>query len=234
MAKGGLSFKAVGASLDTLAKRCHDLPKAAPSTFAFANSGVIQQAGRIVRERYIVPGSFIEYRGRKSGAYDYTEPPGATHGSISTKRFSKFGERFGRDARGRWGPLKDSDVAYTVTTERKLFVKGKFVSRNGTMQGFAEDLQSSEPEAKASRVIAQDYSIASLGKYNELRASIDADGRGVIELIGGYRAAEVGSRKQGSNGVRGWFRGLRTASSQWSKLLSKKYPGLLSLSGGVK
>jgi hypothetical protein len=230
MAKGGLSFKAVGASLDTLAKRCRDLPKAAPSTFAFANSGVIQQAGRIVRERYIVPGNFIEYRGRRSGKWDYTEPPGATHGPFSVKKYSKYGERFGRDSRGRWGPLKPEDVVTTITTERKLFVKGKFVSRHGLMQEFAEVIGKASPSTDLSRTIAHEYSLDN----KDLTASIDAEGRGMITLTGGYRAAEVGSKGRSQSGVRGWWRGLRTASTQWSKLLNKKYPGLLSLSGGVK
>lgn len=217
MAKGGLSFKAVGASLDTLAKRCHDLPKAAPSTFAFANSGVIQQAGRIVRERYIVPGDHAEKT--RSGYTRYTAPPGGTHGPISYRSFQSNGRA-----------KRDLVIA---SEKNKLFIKGKFVSRTGQMEGFANEIASSSPSQAIPSIIS-DVSGGQRGKTANVAAYIDHDGRGIIELSGGYRSAEVGQRGTISNGVRGWFRGLRTASSQWSKLLNKKYPGLLSLSGGVK
>jgi hypothetical protein len=63
----------------------------------------------------------------------------------------------------------------------------------------------------------------------ELLAEILPNGNGALTLSGGYRAAEAGSRARRSNGVKGWWRGLRTASSRWSTLLRKKYPELLRL-----
>lgn len=230
MAAAGVSFKAVGASLDTLAKRCHALPKGAPSTFAYANSGVLQQAGVVARERYIVPGRNAETT--KNGYSQYTAPPGATHGPISTRRLSRYGEPFGRDERGRWGPLKDADVAQKITTERKLFVKGKFVDRSGGMIGFAADLAHDQPSTRLDYEIVDGETLQSR-KRGQISASIDANGRGILTLSDGYRAAEVGSRGRASNGVKGWYRALRTASSRWSTLIRKKYPELLSLRGAV-
>lgn len=213
MAAANVSFKAVGASLDTLAKRCQALPKGAPSTFAYANSGVLQQAGVVARERYIVPGRNAETT--KSGNVNYTTPAGATHGPMSRK------VRTFRDGR-----------TIATTTEQKLFVKGKFVDRSGGMLGFANDLSRDPPSERLSYEIV-DGETGQKGKNGAIMASIDANGRGILTLSDGYRAAEVGSRGRGSNGVKGWYRALRTASSRWSTLIRKKYPELLSLRGAV-
>ena len=211
MAKANVSFRAVGASLDTLAKRCQALPKGAPSTFAYANSGVLQQAGVVARERYIVPGRNAETT--KSGNTNYTTPPGATHGPMTRKA------RTFRDGR-----------TIATTTEQKLFVKGKFVDRSGGMLGFAEDLSRLAPTEALNRLLDESET-GQRGKRGEISASIDAQGRGLLVLSDGYRAAEVGSRSRMSNGVKGWYRALRTASSRWSTLIRKRYPELLSLKG---
>lgn len=213
MATASVSFKAVGASLDTLAKRCQALPKGAPSTFAYANSGVLQQAGVVARERYIVPGRNAETT--KNGNANYTTPPGATHGPM-TRKVRTF-----RDGR-----------TIATTTEQKLFVKGKFVDRSGGMLGFANDLSRDPPSERLSYEIV-DGETGQKGKDGQIMASIDANGRGILTLSDGYRAAEVGSRGRASNGVKGWYRALRTASSRWSTLIRKKYPELLSLRGAV-
>lgn len=211
MAGGSVSFKAVGASLDTLAKRCQALPKGAPGTFAYANSGVLQQAGVVARERYIVPGRNAETT--KNGNTNYTTPPGATHGPM-TRRVRTF-----RDGR-----------TVATTTEQKLFVKGKFVDRSGGMLGFAEDLARMAPTEALNHTLDESET-GQKGKRGEIMASIDAQGRGLLVLSDGYRAAEVGSRGRLSNGVKGWYRALRTASSRWSTLIRKRYPELLSLKG---
>lgn len=213
MAGASVSFKAVGASLDTLAKRCQALPKGAPSTFAYANSGVLQQAGVVARERYIVPGRNAETN--KAGYSDYKTPAGATHGPM-TRKTRNF-----RDGR-----------SIATTTENKIFVKGKFVDRSGGMLGFANDLSRIPPREGMSRTI-EESETGQKGKRGEIMASIDAQGRGILTLSDGYRAAEAGSRGRGSNGVKGWYRALRTASSRWSTLIKKKYPELLSLRDGT-
>lgn len=226
MAAPGISFKAVGASLDTLAKRCQELPRSSVGALAYANSGVLQQVGKIMHSRYIVAGRNAVTG--KSGYTQYTQPAGATHGPISVKKFSKHGERFGRDERGRWRTLKPEDVASTITTERKLFVKGKFVDRTGAMLGAADDLRSADPSVEFPRLMSE-AETGQKGKRSEVSVGIDANGLGYVELKDGYAAAERGTRSRVSSPVRGWWRALRTASGQWGKLLNKKYPDLLRL-----
>jgi len=225
VASAGLQFKAVGASLDTLAKRCKELPNGSVQAFAYANAGVLQIAGKIVVDKYIVSGSHAE-QSKRSGRLVYTAPPGATHGPLSTIKLSKYGERFGRNAKGQWGPLKPEDVATVIHKERPIFVKGKFVSRSTAMEQFADDVGGSTISDVAGRVIASGYNPQDHG--SNLRAEIDKDGRGILTISGGYRAAEVGSKGR-SNGVKGWWRGLRTASTRWGTLIKKKYPELLAL-----
>lgn len=191
-----LTFKAVGASLDDLAKRCRAMPSRAPETIAFANSGVIQQAGVVVREKYVVPGSYMNTS--KNGYANYTAPPGATHGGIKRKK--------------------------------EVFVKGKFVSRSGELAAVASDIASTPPSTKYPNQISSGMNPVK-GKDGEIIAEIDSHGRGVVTLTGGYRAAEVGKRGTRSNGVKGFWRGLRAASGRWSTLIKKKYPELLSLKG---
>jgi hypothetical protein len=225
VASAGVQFRAVGASLDTLAQRCKELPRGSVQAFAYANSGVLQIAGKIVADKYIVSGTHAE-PSPKSGRLIYTAPPGATHGPFSTTKLSKYGERFGRDAKGRWGPLKPEDVAQVIHKEHKIFVKGKFVSRSTAMDQFAEDLAKSSPAESVSRRIAGGYN--PWDHTSTLVAEVDANGRGIIALSGGYRAAEAGSRGR-SNGIKGWWRGLRTASTRWGTLIKKRYPELLAL-----
>jgi hypothetical protein len=205
----GVQFKAVGKSLDDLAQKCRALPKGAPGAIAFANSGVLQQAGRVVADKYVVPGQYATTN--KAGYLDYTEPPGATHGPIKTSR------RTFRDGR-----------AIQTTTERKIFRRGKFVSRTGEMLGFARDLSRAAPRTAPGLI--EDAQNPGKKRDGKLRAEILPNGNGVLTLSGGYRAAEAGSRARSSNGVKGWWRGLRTASGRWSTLLRKKYPDLLRLS----
>ena len=207
-----VQFKAVGKSLDDLARKCRDLPKGSLAAIAYANSGVLQQAGRVVADKYVVPGKYAETN--KGGYLDYTTPPGATHGPIKTTR------RTFRDGR-----------AIQTTTERKLFVKGKFVSRTGEMEGFAKDLARAAPTERFG-VIEEGENPANR-RDGKLLAEILPNGNGVLTISGGYRAAEAGSRARSSNGVKGWWRGLRTASGRWSTLIKKKYPELLSLRDGV-
>lgn len=204
----GVQFKAVGKSLDDLARKCRDLPKGSPGAIAYANSGVLQQAGRVVADKHIVPGQYADKT--KNGYLNYTAPPGATHGPISTKR------RTFRDGR-----------SVQTTTERKIFVKGKFVSRTGEMEGFARDLSRAAPTERMG--VIEDAQNPGKKRDGTLLAEILPNGNAVLTLSGGYRAAEAGSRARSSNGVKGWWRGLRTASGRWSTLLRKKYPELLRL-----
>lgn len=227
MATAGIQFRAVGASLDTLAKKCQALPRGSVDAFAFANAGVLQVAGQIAKDKYIVQGEYAEptANGRR---LVYTPPPGATHGPLSTIKLSKYGERFGRDERGRWGPLKPGDVAQVIHREKPLFVKGKFVGRSGAMSAFAGELSRSAPEShgKPGAVLAIEPNPRD--RRSDLLAEIDREGRGLLILSGGYRAAEVGSRGR-SNGVKGWWRALRGASGRWGTLIRKRYPDLISL-----
>lgn len=227
MASAGIQFRAVGASLDTLAKKCQALPRGSVDAFAFANAGVLQIAGQIAKDKYIVGGRNAEEtpNGRR---LIYTPPPGATHGPITTIKLSRYGERFGRDERGRWGPLKPSDVAQVITHEKPLFVKGKFVGRSGAMEAFAKELSQAgvEQHGKPGTTLAIEPNPRD--SRSDLLAEIDKDGRGILTITGGYRAAEVGSRGR-LNGVKGWWRALRGASGRWGTLIRKRYPELISL-----
>jgi hypothetical protein len=203
-----VQFKAIGKSLDDLARKCRDLPKGSPAAIAYANSGVLQQAGRVVADKYMVPGKNADTT--KSGYLEYTAPPGATHGPIRTTRRS----------------FKDGR-SIQKTTERKIFVKGKFVSRTGEMEGFAKDLARSAPTERFG--VIEDAENPGKKRDGKLLAEILPNGNGALTLSGGYRAAEAGSRARSSNGVKGWWRGLRTASGRWSTLIKKKYPELLRI-----
>ena len=220
----GLEWKAVGASLNDLARVARSVPAGTPAAFAYANSGVIQQVGVVMLARYITPTTHYAEGQRRP----YTSPPGSTHGPIATTKLSARGERFGRDAKGRWHPLKPEEVAQTITKEDKVFIRGKFVSRSGAMRDFARELAARGPTENVGTIIGFGINQQS-GKSGDLDAGIAADGSGYITLSGGYRAAEVGSRRGGAQGVRGWWRSLRSVQGRWKTLIRKKYPDLMAL-----
>ncbi len=221
MAVPGISFKAVKASLDTLAQRCQELPRSSVGAIAYANSGVLQQVGKIVHSRYIVAGHHSDLS--PSGYTRYKEPPGATHGPVKFAWKAKGGEAF----RNSCGQFEKRPI------EIKLFVKGKFVDRTGAMLGATEDLSAADPSTEFPRIMSE-AETGQKGKRSEVIVGIDGNGLGYIELKDGYAAAERGTRSRVSSPVRGWWRALRTASGQWGKLLNKKYPDLLRLDGPIR
>lgn len=198
----GIEFKAIGRGLDDLARTIQSGAMKAPDAFAYANSGLIQLAGDVLRTRYIVPGHHSVTT--KSGYTSYTAPPGATHGPI----------RKTRDGRGY--------------TEKKIYVKGKFVDRTGGLLEGANDIAASAPSTHRNIVIA-DSETGQKGKNGKIIAGIDGDGNGYIRMTDGYRAAEVGSRGVKQEGKRGVWRSLRTVRSRWASLLKKKYPDLFQM-----
>lgn len=221
--KAGIEWKAVGASLDTLATTMRAAKESTPALLGLASGTVLQQAGVVIKSRYIVPGAFaVETKNR----INYTAPPGATHGPISKRQLSRHGEPFGRNERGQWRKMQPEDVATEIVTEKKIFVKGKFVSRTKGIQSFVDELASAVPEQRV------DYLLAiQPGRTikDDLEAGVDPDGRGYLTATGGYAAAERGSRKNGQNGVRGFWRALRSVEGRWATLMRKKYPDLLKL-----
>lgn len=222
----GLEWKAVGASLNDLARVARSVPAGTPAAFAYANSGVIQQVGVVMLARYITPTTHYAEGQRRP----YTSPPGSTHGPITTTKLSARGERFGRNKLGQWHKLEDSEVAQTITNEDKVFIRGKFVSRSGAMRDFAREIAARGPTENVGTIIGFGINQQS-GKSGDLDAGIAPDGSGYITLSGGYRAAEVGSRraKYASNGIKGWWRGLRSVQGRWKTLIRKKYPELMAL-----
>lgn len=208
-----LTFKAVGKSLDDLAKRCREMPRDSKGAIAFASSGMIQVAGAVIREKYVVPGEYSV--GTKRGRLNYTSPPGATHGSMGYTTLRTDGK-------------KKRDIVRA--TENKIFVKGKFVSRTGQLQSWADGLRSSQPSAEFPRVIDEAESIRHKSS-GELVAGVDSEGRAYIEAKGGYRAAEVGQKGTISNGVRGLWRGFRASTGRFGTIIKKRYPELLRLNG---
>lgn len=222
----GLEWKAVGAGLDGLARKMQSVPAGAPSAFAYANSGVLQQVGVVMLARYITAEDHYAAGQRRP----YTSPPGSTHGPITTTKLSARGERFGRDELGRWHKLEDSEVAQVITKEDKVFIKGKFVSRSGAMRGAARELSLQDPSESVDVLLCGAIN-QQPGKNGEIEAGINKDGSGYISLSGGYRAAEVGSRnsRYKQQGVRGWWRSLRSVQGRWKTLIRKKYPELMRL-----
>lgn len=221
----GLEWKAVGAGLDGLARKMQSVPAGAPSAFAYANSGVLQQVGVVMLARYITAENHYAAGQRRP----YTSPPGSTHGPITTTKLSARGERFGRDKLGRWHNLEDSEVAQVITNEDKVFIRGKFVSRSGAMRETARDLSKKDPSESIGIIVWENN--GQPAKNGEIEAGINKDGSGYISLSGGYRAAEVGSRnsRYKQQGVRGWWRSLRSVQGRWKTLLRKKYPDLMRL-----
>ena len=222
----GLEWKAVGASLGDLARTMRSIPAGTPAAFAYANSGVLQQVGVVMLSRYITAEDHYAPGQRRP----YTSPPGSTHGPITTTKLSARGERFGRDAKGHWHPLKPEEVAQTITKEDKIFIRGKFVSRSGAMRSAAKEISLSAPSDSVGITLAFATNQQS-GKTGDIDCGIAADGSGYITLSGGYRAAEAGSRRNRSPGVKGWWRSLRSVQGRWRTLLRKKYPELASIRG---
>lgn len=212
----GIEWKAVGASLDTFAATMRTAAHRSPEAFAFANSGVLQQAGVVLKARYIVDGEHAKTA--KSGRSVYTEPPGATHGPV----VATIRDNAGNIMRNQRGQFQRKYV------ERKIFVKGKFVDRSGGMANAADELASSAPTTKFPTEIASGET-GQAGKKSALTVGIDASGNGYVTLSDGYAAAERGTRKRTSSPVRGWWRALRSVQGRWATLLRKKYPELLKL-----
>ena len=212
----GVEWKAVGASLDTLAATMRTAAHKAPEAFAYANSGVLQQAGVVLAARYIVDGNHA--KDDKSGRSIYTAPPGATHGPVVSTIRDNSGNIM-RNDRGQW---------QRKFVERKLFVKGKFVDRSGGMANAADDLARAAPTTRMGVQIV-DGETGQRGKRGQVAVGIDRDGNGYVTLSDGYAAAERGTRKRVSSPVRGWWRSLRSVQGRWSTMLRKRYPDLLKL-----
>lgn len=211
---GGVEFRAVRASLDTLAKTVRSAAANQKTAFAYANSGILQLAAGVLTSRYLVPGYYAESSPKDLRGLRYKEPPGATHGPMIRTIRDQSGSIL-RDERGRF-------VERMV--EQKRFVKGKFVTRSGDLEDAFRDLQADPPKAEASRQL-----VRMTGQDGQIDAWIDRHGNGLIKMAGGYRAAEVGSRKSGRAGIKGVWRSLRTVQGRWATLLRKRYPDLLKL-----
>jgi hypothetical protein len=203
--KAGIEWKAVGASLDDLARTMRRVPAGTPGAFAYASSGVLQQAGVVMLARYITPQNHAEM---KRARIVYTAPPDGTHGPmVRTQK---------RNERGQFVQQME---------ERKLFIKGKFVSRTGNMRGVADELSRAKPSEAVSVTLA-DGTNPRKGGTGDIEAGIGSDGTGFLSISGGYRAAELGVKGK-ANGVRGWWRALRSVQGRYATLLRKKYPDLL-------
>lgn len=209
MASAGVQFRAVGASLDTLAQRCKELPRGSVQAFAYANSGVMQIAGKIVADKYTTPKEYAEPR-RSGRSLQYSAPPGGTHGPVQYTSFRTNG--------------KTKKQLVIAREKNLLFIKGKFVSRSGNLREFALEMGRSTPSESTPNVIAEES-----GNSGNLTCYVEKDGRGFLTISGGYRGAEMGQKGTVSNGVRGFWRGLRTASTRWGTLIKKRYPELLTL-----
>lgn len=215
----GIEWKAVGASLDDLARTMRSMPANAPGAIAYASSGVLQQAGVVMLARYITPASFAQSVG-KNNRLVYAAPPGATHGKIR-KTHKRPDGTYVRNDKGQF---------VDIVIEEKLFIKGKFVSRTGQMKSLASDLARTAP-TESVKVVLSDCANQRNGDSGKIEAGIDAHGNGYVELTGGYRAAEVGSRGK-TNGVKGWYRALRSVQGRWATLIRKKYPELARVKVG--
>lgn len=210
-----VEWKAVGASLDTLAQTMRAAQHGTTGAIAYANSGVLQQAGTVMLQRYIVDGNYLQGR-------TYTAPPGATHGPVVMSN---------KDAAGNYIRNSKGQFVY-APHEKKLFVKGKFVDRSGGLRGGFQELASTAPSERTPSVLALG-STQQRGKRGDMEAGINADGTGYITLSDGYRAAEVGQRGTASNGIKGVWRALRSVQGRWSTLLRKRYTDLLHLQTNI-
>lgn len=209
----GVEWKAVGASLNDLAATMRALPAATPGAFAYASSGVLQQAGVVFLARYITPANHMDPKG------NFSSPAGATHGPVKWSH-KDAGGNYVRNAKGQF---------INVPVEKKVFVKGKYVSRSGEMRAFARELAGTAPTESVGAQLAYGVNARRYAS-GTLDASVDREGRGYLVIDGGYAAAEKGSRG-GRSGVRGWFSALRSVQGRWGTLLRKKYPDLLKIKG---
>lgn len=219
--KAGLEWKAVGASLTDVATACRALPSKAPGAFAYANSGVMQQAGVVFLSRYITDGNHA--KGSGTSRQQYTEPSGGTHGPVRKSNRDSSGN-FLRNARGQF---------IYAARETKLFIKGKFVSRTGEMRATAIELARTPPTESVNVILA--FGVNPKGRDGgTITAGVDSRGRAYLEITGGYKAAEVGVRGGFPVGVKGWWRSLRSVQGRWGTLLKKKFPDLLrpTIGGG--
>lgn len=205
----GVEWKAVGASLEDLAATMRKAAHATPGAIAFANSGVMQQAGVVFAARYITSENYLGEKG------NFTAPAGATHGPVRMSSRDKDGKSI-RNARGQF---------IRTAVENKVFIKGKFVSRSGNMRETAKELARTAPTESVGVILAHSVNPRRMGS-GEITAGIDKDGNGYLEIDGGYAAAERGSRGR-SNGIKGWWRALRSVQGRWGTMLKKRYPDLL-------
>lgn len=212
----GVEWKAVGASLEALAAAMRSAAAKAPGAFAYANSGILQQAGVVLRSRYIVPGE--HGKTSRSGYTVYTPPPNATHGPVKMA-WKELGGKAFRNERGQFEKRP---------VEIKLFRKGQFVDRSGGMISAANELSHEPPRDTYPRQILE-VETRQKGKRSEVEVGIDASGNAFVELRDGYAAAERGTRKRTTSPVRGWWRSIRSVSGRWGTLLRKKFPDLLEL-----
>lgn len=211
--KAGLEWKAVGASLDDLARTMRTIPARTPAAIAYANSGVLQQAGIVVAARYITPDTHAKNGGRQTS--DYTVPANGTHGPV---------RRRSRDANGNLMRNSRGQII-TSAVEVKLFVKGQFVSRSGEMLETAKELGRTAPTESVNVILAHGVN-PKRGDRGEITAGITHSGNGYLEISGGWKAAEAGVRGGYPAGVKGWWRALRSVQGRWGTLLKKKYPDL--------
>lgn len=212
--KAGIQFQAVGASLNDVARTCRTLPAGTPGAFAYAASGVLQQAGVVFGARYITNDTHANNGGRQTR--DYTAPTNGTHGPVRMRSRDAQGN-LNRNARGQ---------IIAVASEVKLFIKGKFVSRSGEMKATAEELARATPSTAVNVILAHGVN-PKRGDRGEITAGVTPDGTGYLEISGGWKAAESGVRGGYPAGVKGWWRALRTVQNRYGTLLKKKYPDLL-------
>lgn len=214
--KAGMEWKAVGASLNDVARTMRTLPAGTPGAFAYASSGVLQQAGVVMAARYITPDTHANNGGRQTR--DYTAPSNGTHGPVRMRS---------RDAQGNLQRNARGQIISTAV-EVKLFIKGKFVSRSGEMLATAQELGRTSPTQATNVILAHGVN-PKRGDRGEITAGVTSDGSGYLEISGGWKAAEAGVRGGYPQGVKGWWRSLRSVQGRWATLLRKKYPDLLKV-----
>ena len=213
--QGTVQWRAVGASLNDLAQTMRAIPGSSPAVFARMNSELLKLAGSVLISRYVTP---TNHTNTVRGRLNFTAPPGATHGPVIRSHRLPDGT-YSRNARGQF---------VDVVQERKIFIKGKFVSRTGEMREIARDLSTSAPSEATSRVIVRGENPRP-GGTGSVVVGIDDRGNGYVEILDGYRAAEAGKRGTVSAGTRGWWKSIRSVQGRWKTLLRKRYPDLFHL-----
>ena len=219
MAQGGsVHWRAVGASLNTLAQTMRNAHARTPAVLAHVNSALLQQVGVVVGARYVTAQNFAVQRPGGSGRLNYTAPPGATHGPVIRTHRREDGT-YSRNARGQF---------VDIVEMRKLFIKGKFVSRTGEMREIAADLSAAHPRSTLGRIIVQGENPRN-GGSGRVVVGITPEGNGYVDISGGYRAAEAGRKGTVSAGTRAWWKSIRSVQGRWKTLLRKRYPDLFQL-----